>query len=152
MIWHGDVQHGALIAAAANIGFDPERNICISRVSARGEFLGGIIYTNFTGSMVMMHMAGIKNWSSPELVWLAFDYPFLQLGVKKVMCTVGSDNTRSLGIIERLGFSLEHAIEDGVPDGYLLLFSMLRENCRWLKLRSRYLKPNGHGEHVHVHA
>lgn len=145
MIWSGDVRHGALIARAAHTSFDPEVDKCLSRVSAEGNFLGGFILTGYTGSMVMTHMAGVGgHWCSPLLMWVLFDYCFDQLGVTKVVCTVGSDNFRSLEQIKRAGFKHEHSIEDGIPGGKLMLFSMLRENCRWLNLGWRYKQVNGH--------
>jgi len=152
MIWTGDTTHGMVIARAAKTGFDPSVDACISRVSGDGEFLGGVIYTGFNGAMVMMHMAGVGNWMSPELVWCCFDYPFMQLCVKQIICTVASTNERSLDIVKRVGFKHEHTIKGGTPNGDLVLFKMLREDCKWLRLRSRYLRVNGTGEHVHVHA
>jgi hypothetical protein len=154
MIWLGDVEHGMLIARAARTGFDPEVDRCISRVDGDGRFLGGFIFTGFTGSMVMDHMAGVGgHWCSPQLMWCIFDYQFEQLGVKKVLCTVGSNNARSLNLVQRAGFEHEYSIRDGIPNGKLMLFSMLREKCKWLRLRSRYLRVNGsdRGEHVHAH-
>lgn len=153
MIWSGDIRHGALIARAARTGFDPDVDKCLSRVDGYGNFLGGFILTNFTGSSVMVHMAGVGgHWCSPLLMWVLFDYCFDQLGVKKVLCTVGSSNIISLQQVQQAGFAHEYTIEDAIPDGDLILFSMLRENCRWLNLRERYLRVNGsrRGEHVHV--
>jgi RimJ/RimL family protein N-acetyltransferase len=85
-------------------------------------------------------------------MWVLFDYCFNQLGVKKVLCTVGSSNIVSLQQVQQAGFAHEYTIEDAIPDGDLILFSMLRENCRWLSLRKRYLQVNGsrRGEHVHA--
>lgn len=143
MIIVNDSKHGYLIARAAHTTFDPEIDRVISRC-AGGHFLGGVIYTGFTGSMVMMHMAGIEGWVSRHLVWVCFDYPFNQLGVKKVVGTVRSDNRRSVDACEGLGFTLEHAIEDGIPEGVLLIYSMRREACKWLKLRPRYVR--GHAD------
>jgi RimJ/RimL family protein N-acetyltransferase len=151
MIMLGDLTHAFLIARASHAGFDNEVDRCISRCAADGRFLGGVIYTGFTGSMVTVHVAGVGNWASPELMWLIFDYPFMQLQVKKLVCTAGSDNKHSMDIIERVGFKLEYKIEDGIPGGTLNLYSMLREDCRWLKLRSRYMRLNGQGGDVHVH-
>lgn len=152
MIELGNPDHGALIARAAHVAFDYNMDRVISRTSGEGRFLGGVVFTGFTGSMVMMHMAGITGWASPELTWVCFDYPFMQLGVKKVVGTVRSDNKLACELDERLGFTLEHEIAEGIPGGTMRIYSMLRENCRWLKLRSRYLKPNGHaGDHAHVH-
>lgn len=154
MIWQGDVRHAYLIARAARAGFDPKVDACISRVDGNGSFLGGVIYTNYNGAIVMMHVAGIGNWLSPELLWVSLDYPFMHLQVKKLLCTVASNNQKSLDLVKRVGgWKSEHKIVDGVPGGDLLMFSMLRKDCRWLKLRDRYVRANGHlGEHVHVHA
>lgn len=153
MIVIDDMTHGYFIARTARTGFDPEVDHVISRVTRNGELMGGIIFTGYTGSMVRCHVAGVENWAHPELVWIGFDYPFMQLGVRKILVSVGAANTRSKSIIERLGFTLEHAIEDGTAHGPLYLYSMLREDCRYLKLRSRYLKANGHAkDHFDVHA
>lgn len=152
MIRLGDVTHGAMIARAARASFDPEVDRVISRANPAGNLWGGVIYTGYTGSMVMMHMAGWDGWVTREMTWLCFDYPFNQLQVKKVVGTVRSDAAKVRSLDERLGFTVEHAIVDGIPGGELLIYSMLREDCRWLKLRSRYMKPNGHaGDHIHVH-
>ena len=154
MIVLGDAQHAYMIARAAHTGFDPEVDRCISRVSVDGNLMGGFIFTNYNGAIIFDHMAGHANWCTPELMWLIFDYQFDQLGVRKVMATVGSNNVRSLDLVQRAGFEHEHSIEDGIPNGKLHLFSMVREKFKWLSLRSRYLKVNGgqRGEHVHVHA
>jgi len=153
MIYSGDARHGMLIARAACTGFDPDIDKCISRCSDDGNFLGGFILTGFTGSMVWNHMAGVGgHWCSPQLMWIIFDYQFEQLGLKKVMCTVSSHHWKSLDLVQRAGFKHVYAIEDGVPDGKLHLFSMSKDDCKWLRLRKRYLRVNGHqrGEHVHA--
>lgn len=152
MILIGDILHAALIARAARTGFDAEIDRVISRMSEDGRFLGGVIYTGFTGTMVTIHAAGVGYWTSPEFMWLIFDYPFEQLKVKKIITMCGSTNTHAKDIIERVGYKAEHKIRDGVPEGDLLLYSMLRKDCRWLKLRSRYMRLNGHGgDHADVH-
>lgn len=154
MITVGDIRHGELIARAASTGFDPEVDVCLSRSNDKGAFLGGFILTNYTGSMITVHMAGIGHWCSPRLMWCLFDYLFEQLQVKKVLCTVSSTNLRSLDLVQRAGFEAEHSIRDGVPNGKLHLFSMSRDKCKWLRLRDRYARLNGRqrGEHVHAQA
>ena len=54
---------------------------------------------------------------SPELVWVCFDYPFMQLGVNQILCTVGSHNEKALNLVKRLGFKQLYKIKDGVPNG-----------------------------------
>lgn len=155
MICIGNHVHGTLIARAAQTCFDPNVDVCISRIDSAHNFLGGFILTNYTGSMMTDHMAGVGAWwCSPQLMWMIFDYQFEQLGLKKVLATVSSNNHQAMKLVHRAGFELEYSIRDGVPDGKLMLFSMSRDRCKWLRLRSRYARLNGshRGEHVHAQA
>lgn len=151
MIWIGDIQHGQLIARAAYTGFDPEVDVCISRVVGN-EFFGGFILTNYNGAIAFVHMAGKPGWCSPELLWFMFEYGFRQLKVRRLMCTVSSDHKRSLDMIRRAGWRSEHRIVDGTPKGDLLVFSMKPDHCRWLNLRARYFKTNGVSPTEEIHA
>jgi hypothetical protein len=154
MIRIGDERHGRLIAMAACVGYDPETDKTFSRVDSDGCFLGGFVLTDYTGSTMTDHMAGVGNWCSPQLMWVIFDYQFEQCSLKKVMCTVSSHRRNVVDLVTRAGFRHEYSIEDGVPEGQMHLFSMSKDQCKWLRLRDRYLKVNGihRGEHVHVHA
>lgn len=136
MIWTGDVAHGRAIAQAAGCDFDIERNPVISRVDEKGDLLGGVIYTDYTGASIRVHMAGIgPGWANRELIWMAFDYPFNQLKVQKLLATVQSTNERVLDIDFRLGFTVDCRILNAVPGGDLLILSMSRRDCKWLNLR-----------------
>lgn len=147
----GDITHGAMIARAANTTFDVEVDNCISRIDEAGSLRGGFILTNYNGAIVTAHMAGsLPNWCSPELLWLVFDYCFLHLRVRRVLATVGSENKRAYKQVVRAGFVHEHTIEGGTPNGDLILLSMSRETCKWLSLRPRYVRANGHGELANV--
>ena len=155
MIWIGDINHGRAIAIAARTSFDAETMPVISRVSADGSLRGGVIYSDYTGRSIRMHMAGEPGWASQEMVWIAFDYPFVQLKVELVLGTVSSLDEKVLDYDHRLGFRELARIPGAVPDGDLVVLGMMRGDCRWLKLRDRYTRTNGHkrGEHtIHVHA
>ena len=151
MIMIGNIQHGALIARAANIGFDADVDTCISRVIG-DEFLGGFILTNYNGAIAFVHMAGKPGWCSPELLWFMFEFAFRQLKVRRLLCTVSSTHKRSLDLIRRAGWRSEHRIFGGTPHGDLLVFSMAVDHCPWLKLRPRYFKTNGAGLKEIIHA
>jgi len=134
------MQHGFMIAHRAGTGFDPNLDKVISRVDADGKLLGGIVYTEFTGRTVRMHMAGAhRRWATLELIWLAFDYPFNQLQVERVLATVPSTNAEALKIDRQLGFKDIAVIPDAVPFGDLIVLSMMRNECRWLNFRQRFL-------------
>lgn len=137
----GNSEHGYRIAEAAGCVFNPAADRVIS-MTGHGELLGGNIYTGFTGASIHIHMAGFApSWATRDFLWVAFDYPFNQLKCKKVFGQVHEKNARALEINLKLGFKIEVRIEDVFNDGACLLLSMYRDDCRWLKLKPRTLKP-----------
>lgn len=140
MIEFGNIEHGEAIAKAIPRRFNPACDPVISNV-IDGRLLGGVIYDGFTGSCVFIHQAGFtKHWLSRDMLWVAFDYPFNQLGVKKLCGTIPSTNPGLLAMNLKLGFQVEHAIEDGYPGGNMLILSMTRDECRWLDMKPRGIK------------
>ena len=136
-----NLEHGFAIAEASGTNFNPNIDQVIS-VTSEGNLLGGNLYTGYTGASIHLHMAGFApNWASRDFLWVAFDYPFNQLGCKKVFGQVPETNTRALEIDLKLGFKIEARIEDVFPDGACLVLSLAREDCRWLKLKPHGLKP-----------
>lgn len=89
-----------------------------------------------------MHVAAEPgvNWISRRFLHLVFSYPFVQLKCKKVLGVVGSGNTAAQRLDEHLGFELEATLTDAHPDGALLVYSMRKEDCRWLNIFER--KPH----------
>lgn len=138
MIEFNNAEHGHLIAKHAGSIFNPVADTVISRVE-RGEFRGGVIYNNYTGASINLHVYGVyPDWVNRDMLWICFHYPFVQLGCKKVFAQVPANNTRSLDFELKLGFKIEARIADVFPDEDLIVVSMRREDCRWLKIR-----PNG---------
>ena len=141
MIEFNNLEHGYRIADAAGFIFNPAVDQVIS-VTSEGKLLGGNIYTGYTGASIHIHMAGFApNWANRDFLWAAFDYPFNQLKCKKVFGQVPETNTRALEIDLKLGFKIVAKIDDVFPDGACLLLAIAREDCRWLKLKPRGLKP-----------
>jgi hypothetical protein len=137
----GNLEHGHRIAVEAGCTFNPAVDQVIS-VTSEGNLLGGNIFTGYTGASIHTHMAGfVSNWANRDFLWVVFDYPFNQLKCKKVFGQVAETNTRALEIDLKLGFKIEARIEDVFPDGACLLLAMYREDCRWLRLEPRGLKP-----------
>ncbi len=137
----GREEHGHRIAREAGCTFNPAVDKVIAVTSA-GKLLGGNIYQGYTGASIQLHMAGFEpSWATRDFLWVAFDYPFNQLGCRKVFGQVPETNTRALEIDLKLGFKIEARIDDVFPDGACILLSLAREDCRWLKLKPRGLKP-----------
>jgi RimJ/RimL family protein N-acetyltransferase len=134
-------EHGFAIANAAQTTFNPAVDVCISRVDEEDELLGGVIFTAYTGASIHLHMAGFKdNWANRDLIWCIFDYPFNQLGCKKVFGQVQETNTKALEIDLKLGFKIVAKIDDVYPDGGVIVLAMDRASCKWLSIKPRHIR------------
>ncbi len=98
-----------------------------------GELIAGVAYTDYNGVNISMHVYGEGNWLKRQFLWAAFDYPFNQLNLKRVTGVVGEGNNRARRFDEHLGFKLEARLKDAHPTGDLLIYSMFKDECRFLK-------------------
>lgn len=100
-----------------------------------GDLVAGVLYDNFTGRSVQMHVAsdGTKRWMSKAFLYLAFDLPFNKWRVNKIIGLVDSTNIDAQRFDENIGFHLEHVVTDAGPKGDLLIYTMTRQQCRFLK-------------------
>jgi hypothetical protein len=138
MIEFGNVAHGFKIAAAIPRPYNPAIDLVISKVTPEGNVLGGVIYDGFTGGCIFMHQAGFsRNWLVGNMMWIVFDYPFNQLHVNKVAGTINSKNEELLDFNRRLGFKEEARIKNAYHDGDMLVLTMERADCRWLKIKPK---------------
>lgn len=143
MIEIGNHVHGFKIAAAIPRPYNPAVDVVISKVTHLGNVQGGVIYDGFTGGCIFMHQAGFaRNWLVGNMIWIVFDYPFNQLGVSKVAGTINSNNKELLDFNLRLGFKEEARIKGAYPDGDMLVLTMERADCRWLKIKPKVYKDN----------
>ena len=116
--------------AATGIGWESE-----------GKLVAGVAYCEWNGVNVVCHIAsdGSKRWATREYLWTIFDYPFTQLGCRRITVAVGEGNSASRRFVQHLGFTQEATLDSAHPTGDLLLFSMFKERCRWLQ-QSYYKK------------
>lgn len=137
MVEQGNADHARVIAAAAGCFFNPECDRVISR-SERGRLIGGVLFTGYTGASIGLHCAGFDpKWINKDLLWLVFDYAFRQLNVRQITGTIHSGNLRALRLNQHLGFREVARIAEIFPDGDLVIMSMRKEDCRWLKRGKR---------------
>lgn len=81
-----------------------------------------------------MHVAAASSqWATPEFLQAVFRYPFLSLDCLRVTATVMQSNFRCCRLLQHLGFQLEGCLR-GFPEGNLLVFGMLKEECKWVEL------------------
>lgn len=138
MIIHGTAEHGFAIAKAIGVMFNPVCDVSIVRVED-GQLLGGALYQGYTGASIRIHVVGFHpRWIDRDALWMAFHYPFDQLGCTKVIGFVPSINLKALDFNRKLGFKEEARISDVFRGADLVIMSMRREDCRWLERGRRH--------------
>lgn len=115
-------------------GFDSAKAIGIER---DGNLIGGAVYNYwFPGVDIRMHIAGAHGepWLSRSILNALFYYPFVELGLRRITYPIAASNAASLKLARHFGTVHEGTIRHGWLNGDdLLVFGMLREECRWLK-------------------
>lgn len=128
---------GEWIMTRAGGFFTPECDHSIANYRS-GELVGGFAITAFLGVSATIHMAGDDpHWCSRDLMWMTFHYCFEQLGLRKVLALVRSNNYVAMSEDLRAGYTVETIITDVFPDAHLVVLSMRREDCRWLRIRPK---------------
>lgn len=103
------------------------------------EILAACLYESYNGKSVLGHLAGVgKKWMTREYLWYCFYYPFEELKVHKILGLVESNNLEAKKLDEHLGFTIEATLKDAAPKGDLLIYSMTRDQCKWLNLKGRF--------------
>lgn len=101
--------------------------------------LAACLYEGFNGASILLHIAAEgKRWMNREYLWFVFYYPFVQLGVNKIIAPIESTNTSCSKFVEHIGFSLEATLVGAAPNGDLLIYTMSKDECRWLELGKKY--------------
>lgn len=100
-----------------------------------GELIAGVVYENYTGKNITMHVAAVpgKRWLNKDFLYRSFAYPFLQLNCNRVTGLVKADNLEAQKFDEHLGFKREGLLRQACEDGTdLILYGMLKTECRWI--------------------
>lgn len=90
-----------------------------------------VIYENWNGRSLVAHMT-ITGRITRHYLHVIFHYAFLKVGAEKVILPVETTNKKSIRFVEHLGFREEARLKDACPGGDLLLFTMTKQDCRFL--------------------
>lgn len=103
------------------------------------KLIAGVMYDNYTKSSISMHFrCDDPKKITKRFYWMAFDYPFNQLKVRRITAMVSTGNVKSQNIVEHLGGRRETTLADYFPDGDAIIYRMYRDECRCLNYGSRY--------------
>jgi RimJ/RimL family protein N-acetyltransferase len=72
---------------------------------------------------------------SRKLLWASFDYPFNKLEKKVIVTALDANNQKAVRLNRHLGFNIEAVIKDAHENGDLMIMTMRKENCRFLKTK-----------------
>lgn len=134
---------GEALAKAAGTDYNPKAHANFCRV--KGDMLvGGVLFSGYTGESIAIHMAGWDtHWVNRDMLFMAYDYPFNQLGVKRLFGLVPESNTTALGIDLKMGFRIVNRIEGVYRDNVAcMVLCMERHECRYLGIKPRNVVSN----------
>jgi RimJ/RimL family protein N-acetyltransferase len=95
------------------------------------EIVAGVWYEDYNKVSIMCHIA-ITGKMTPKYLNIIFDYPFVQLGVNKIVVPVLSDNKASIKFVKNLGFEENARLLDVSPEGDMIFFVMTKDKCRFI--------------------
>ena len=98
-----------------------------------GEIVAGVAYECFTGGNIYVHQC--VQGRVPRMFWWAVtDYPFNQLGCKRITGLVESTNKKALELNKHIGFRVEATLEKaGQNDADMVVMVLWKEDCRFLR-------------------
>lgn len=101
------------------------------------EILAAVIYNDFYEAGCAIHIAAVpgKSWLTREFLFAAFDYPFNQLKFRRLTGYVASRNLEAQRLDEHLGFKREGYLRHMLPDDDVILYGMIRNECRYINGR-----------------
>jgi len=99
------------------------------------QILAAVIYNDFYEVGCSIHIAAVpgRQWMTRALLKAAFTYPFIQLGYQRLTGYVPAKNWEARRLDEHLGFKQEGLLRQMLPDDDVILYGMLRNECRFIK-------------------
>ncbi len=110
----------------------PNRGTAIGKIQD-GALVAGALYEDWNGVNITCHIAGEGNWADRTFLAVIFDYPFNQLGVQRITAPICSTNSKSIDLVTKMGFNQEAKLRGATSKGDLLLFSMFKNECKYLR-------------------
>lgn len=95
------------------------------------RMIAGVLYENWNRRSIVCHIA-IQGLLTRAYLAAIFHYPFVYLGCSKIIAPVAESNAKSIQFVRKLGFQEEARILDAHPDGSILVFTMTRDQCRFI--------------------
>lgn len=104
------------------------------------EMTAGVIYHGQTLCDIGASIAvSPKHKLSRRFVCAMFHFPFIEMSKRRITVCIRPSNSKSQNLARKLGFKYEGMKRKAYPDGEdMLIFGMLKEECKWLQIARRY--------------
>ena len=108
-------------------------------LSDRAQFIGEEIdgklvsmaaFDNFDEVNIDVHI--IAKRITRRWIRAICEYAFEMCGCRRMTSLNDSDNFQMKPYLERLGFEYEGTLRHGLPDSDLVIYGMIREDCKWV--------------------
>lgn len=111
----------------------PCRGTAIGLVDKSDKIVCGWTYSDFNGTNCVVDVAAeADGWATPEFLYMAFDYPFTQLGCTRITSPIAASNKHCQSFVEWLGAEREATLTQACRTGDVHVYRMFKNNCRWL--------------------
>lgn len=99
-----------------------------------GTLVAGVIFNGYEAANANMHVGAVgTHWLTRDFLAAVFNYPFVQLGKRRVTAYMKSRNKKAIKFATHLGFEYEGRMNHYYAEDDLLVYGMLRDKCRYLQ-------------------
>lgn len=98
-----------------------------------GNLIGAAVFNGYNGSNIDLSVFSVRPLPYRRGHFrVLFDYPFNQLGVRRVTARTKAKNKKTRKQIRRLGFKPEGKQGKYYPDDDAMVYGLTRRECKWL--------------------
>lgn len=115
---------------AKALGLHPTERARFIGEEIDGQLVCLVMFDNYNGANIEAHIVASR--ITRKMTRAAFRYVFEVCGCRRVTSLNDSSNFTMKPYLERLGFKYEGTIRHGLPDSDLIVYGMIREECKWV--------------------
>lgn len=114
--------------------YEPWGNFRAIGLVRRNTLIAGVVYNNFEAANVCAHIGAIEgcHWLTPHFLRAMFDYPFNEMGKRRITALCARKNKRARRFVEKLGFKVEGTLSHYYDRDDLIVYGMLKGNCQFI--------------------
>lgn len=95
-----------------------------------GKIVSMVAFDNFNGTNIDVHIVSSK--ITRKLLRAIASYVFDVCGCRRMTSLNDSSDFQMGPYLERLGFKYEGTIRHGLPNSDVIVYGMIREDCKWV--------------------